>query len=707
MPSAGTQILQKLCTIVFKEQLLVYFVLDSTGKILEWGGSLAELNFQEPETNSNISDIVIFMEGILPLQGKSMEFACIKMAGGICVDALLFRVDKGYGLIVWDSSKKDLFLTETQQKFHELSLLIEKQKNQIIQKTGQTSLRDDDFLEDLFQALNFAVLEMNDQGHFVLIGTPPQWIEHIPQASQMLSGKAYQEDVFSFLGNFIREAKQRWAQNKKDIFRSGLWIEKDHIDQELLFEATAIDIHHKKLLIITHDIWHPNHTQSIIQKGRDLALHYHDLKQSGTKLKNMHDELELRVQERTKDLEQANFKLANELKERKKLEKEQAEVSKQLRQSQKMEAIGTLAGGIAHDFNNILAAIIGFTELSLSEIDNDSPHKSRFEKVLYASGRAKDLVRQILTFSHQSDYEKQPLKLKLVVKESLQLLRASIPATIDIVIDVKSSGYIFADYTQIHQVIMNLCTNAWHAMKKAGGTLSVELKDVKLSSENTLKHVDLPSGQYLVLIISDTGCGISPEVVDRIFDPYFTTKDKDKGTGLGLSVVHGIITKCDGAITIDTLPELGSTFTVYLPEFFPHVKKEDTREPLITGNGEHILFVDDEAFQTELAQKFVQKLGYKITAYSNSVDAFDSFKKDKYDLIITDMIMPRMTGKDLAKKIREIDANIPIILSTGYSDDIEKEKLDQAGITKCLMKPFGIAELAEMIHTVLKRQAEK
>jgi len=516
---------------------------------------------------------------------------------------------------------------------------------------------------------------------------------------------SYQEDVFSFLGNFIRETKKRWAKNRKETYRSGLWIEKDHTGQELLFEATAMDIHHKKLLIISHDVCHPNQTQSIIQKGRDLALHYHDLKQSGKKLKNMHDELEVRVQERTKDLEQANYKLENELTERKKLEKKQAEVSNQLRQSQKMEAIGTLAGGIAHDFNNILAAIIGFTELSLTETNNDTTLKSRLEKVLQASDRAKDLVRQILTFSHQSDYEKQPLKLKLIVTETLQLLRASLPAIIDIKKNLNSSGYILADYTQMHQVIMNICTNAWYAMKDKGGTLSVELKDKNISSDDPSRPVDLAPGQYLVLTINDTGCGIRPDLVDRIFDPYFTTKDKDKGTGLGLSVVHGIINKCDGAITIDTQLEKGSTFKVFLPEFFPHVKTETFKEPLILGNNEHILFVDDEVFQIELAQEFVKQLGYQITTCADSLDALDLFSNntEKFNLVITDMIMPKMTGKDLAKRIRTMNSHIPIILSTGYSDDIVKEKLDQIGITKCLMKPFGIADFAEAIHAVLKK----
>ncbi|MCF6249403.1 MAG: hypothetical protein L3J69_18915, partial [Desulfobacula sp.] len=243
MQHRATQILQKLCSIVFKEQMLVYFIIDKSGRIIEWDGSLAELDFHEPEKGSLISDIVLFMEGILPIKSQNMEFSCIKMSNETCVDAILFQIDKGYGLIIWDSTIKEAFLTQTQQKFNELSLLIEKQKNRITQSPDSGTFQRDAFLEDLFLALNFAVLEMNEQGHFVLIGTPPDWIEHIPQSSRILSGLAYQEDVFSFLGNFIRETKKNWTKTRKGTFKSGIWIEKDHTEQELLFEAIAIDIH--------------------------------------------------------------------------------------------------------------------------------------------------------------------------------------------------------------------------------------------------------------------------------------------------------------------------------------------------------------------------------------------------------------------------------------------------------------------------------
>lgn len=485
MSNSAIGVLEKICSQVFKDCSLVYFITDNLGRLTQWGGDLSDLQMATPEKESHISEVVLFMEGILPLKEESMEFSCIKMPFNLCVDALLFGLDKGYGLIVWDATKKEKYLTQTQQKCNELSLLIEQQKNRVLYFQPKIIGKETEtFLEELFQALNFAVLEMDDQDSFTLIGTPPQWITQIPQSSQLLLGLPYVEDEFSFLGNFIQEAKDQWSKSDGKILKSGGWIQEDHSGQELLFEATAIDIHGKKLLIITQEICFPNEKQSIIQKGRNLALHYHDLKRSGQKLRGMHDELELRVQERTKDLEDAYLKLANELKEREKLEKEREEVARQLRQSQKMEAMGTLAGGIAHDFNNILSAIIGFSELALIDPGDESVLKSRIGKILHASGRAKKLVRQILAYSHQTEYEKKPLRLIPVISEVLTLLRALLPSFIDIKTDLQSDSHVFADQTQLHQIIMNLCTNAWHSMKENGGILRIELKEIDIKPED-------------------------------------------------------------------------------------------------------------------------------------------------------------------------------------------------------------------------------
>ena len=707
MQDYTTLILEKICFQIFKDCALAYFMTDNLGIVVHWGGNFSGLNIPAPEKGDHISDIVIFMEGILPLKSKSMEFSCIKMPSKGCVDALLFKVDKGYGMIVWDATKKDEYLTQTQQKCNELSLLIEKQKNRITRLADKDiQKKDKGFFENLFQKLDLAVLKMNDQGHFVLIGTPPLWIKLIPQSNRILAGQAYKEDDFSFLGNFIQEVKSRWLKNRQESFKSGIWIEQGLADQELLFEATAMDIHGSKLLILAHNVCCPNEKQVIIQKGRDLALSYHSLERSSQRLKNIHVELELRVKERTTDLEEANLQLANELKKRKIAEKEREEVSRQLRQSQKMEAIGTLAGGIAHDFNNILSGIIGFTELSILEAQDGSKLKQQLEKVLQASDRATKLVQQVLTFSHATSYEKRPLKLKLIIAEVLNLLRASLPSFIDIEKSLQSNAYILADHTQIHQVIMNLCTNAWQAMKEKGGTLRIELDNIDINPEDLTDSCKSISGRHLVLTIKDTGCGMQSDVIERIFDPYFTTKGKDKGTGLGLSVVHGIITKCDGCITVKSQTDKGSTFKVYLPAFDTPDEAISTEEPIPLGNNETILFVDDESFQTEMAEMLLPRLGYRVVTSNDSIKALDIFlnKKETFDLVITDSTMPKMMGKTFAKKILEIKSDIPVILCSGYSDDIHPDTIKNIGIKKYLMKPIGMKDLAHAINDALQKK---
>jgi signal transduction histidine kinase/CheY-like chemotaxis protein len=707
MKDPTASILEKICSRVFKDAKLTYFILDDTGRLLQWGGDLRVLNMSAPGKDSHIADALLFMEGILPLTESDMEFSCIKMSGDLCVDALVFEIEKGYGLIVWDATTKEAYLTETQQKCNELSLLIEQQKSRMVFPLGNNIRKPKDaFLQDLFLALDLIVLEMNPQKGFTLLGSPPLWIDQIPQSKQLLLGQACEEDVFSFLGNFIQEAKSHWAKNLSHAFRSGAWIEKDHRGQDLLLEATAIDIHGKKLIIIAQDAGHPTERQSIIQKGRDLALHYHELQRSDRKLKGLHDELETRVKERTRDLEQANLRLANELKERKKVEQEREEFSRQLRQSQKMEAIGTLAGGIAHDFNNILSAIMGFTELSLYEAGEGSKIKSRLEKILNASNRAKELVMQILTFSHQTEDEKRPLKLRLIVSEVLNLMRASLPASIDIKKALQSNAYILADHTQIHQVIMNLCTNAWHAMKENGGTLSVTLGDIDIKPEDQDANPEVFPGQYVLLTITDTGCGIQPDIIEKIFDPYFTTKEKDKGTGLGLSVVHGIIRKLNGHISINSQLGKGSEFELYFPLFGASNNPLPEKKPIVKGNNERILFVDDEPFQTELAEQLLAPLGYRVVTSNNSTNAYNIFVQEQgdFDLVITDMLMPKMTGKALAEKIFKIKPDIPIILCSGYSDDIDISSLKAMGINQYLLKPIGIDALARSINHALKKQ---
>lgn len=377
-----------------------------------------------------------------------------------------------------------------------------------------------------------------------------------------------------------------------------------------------------------------------------------------------------------------------------------------------MEAIGTLAGGIAHDFNNILAAIMGYAEMAEEEVPEDSPARSDLEKVLKASRRARDLVKHILTFSRQSEQELGPIQPYLIINEALKLLRASIPATIEIKQRLdKHSGFIIADPTQMHQVIMNLCTNAVHAMEESGGNLEVELKNDILTDDDLTGYLaEARPGTYVKLTVSDSGRGISPENLDRIFEPYFSTKETGKGTGMGLAVVHGIVQSLGGSLTVSSEPGKGTTFNLYFPlAELGKVIEYSENENCPSGDGINILFVDDEEIIVNINKKILEHLCYSVTVRSSSLEALETFKSapGKFDLVITDQTMPGMTGIELAGEILSIRPDIPIILSTGYSEQVNRERVQAAGISEFIMKPIGKNELAETIDRVLKKMDRK
>jgi len=383
---------------------------------------------------------------------------------------------------------------------------------------------------------------------------------------------------------------------------------------------------------------------------------------------------------------------------------EKANFEKQLQQAQKMEAIGTLAAGIAHDFNNILGAIIGYTEIGLMGMTRQDPLRMNLEQVLEASNRAKKLVSQILAFSRQSEQEKRPIDVVPVVKEAMKLLRASVPTTIDIRQHISTRvGDIFGDPTEFHQVLMNLCTNAANAMRETGGILTVSLDDVLIDAETSARYPDITPGRYLKLTVKDTGQGMSPEVRERIFEPYFTTREKSGGSGLGLSVVHGIVKHSGGAIHVQSTSGTGSTFEV----FFPEITADRTEQPkpvtpVPTGTG-RILFVDDEKSLVETGRQMLQHLGYETIATTSSINALRIFREHpgRFDLIITDQTMPNMTGAELAVQILAIRPDIPIILCTGFSEIITEEQAKSLGIRLFIMKPIVLRELAESIHRLL------
>jgi len=392
--------------------------------------------------------------------------------------------------------------------------------------------------------------------------------------------------------------------------------------------------------------------------------------------------------------------------DRKRAEEEKSKLEAKLQQVHKMEALGTLAGGIAHEFNNILWIIIGNTELALYEIPKKHTSRQTLEEILKACLHAEAVVKQILTFSRQAEVEKRPLQIGQVVEEGLDLLRASLPTTIEISRKIECpSGTIIADSTQIHQVLINLCTNAAHAMREKGGVLEVGVVALELDADTVAQYPDLTPGSYLTLSVSDMGKGMDNKIIDRIFEPYFTTKGSAEVTGMGLAVVHGIVKSHGGVIGVQSEQGEGTTFYV----FFPRVESEVTpktkaSEPFPRGK-ERILFVDDEKALADMGKKTLERLGYEVIATTSSTDALDTFRAnhDKLDLVITDQTMPNMTGDMLAKELMGIRSDIPIILCTGYSELITKESAEAMGIRAFVMKPLTIRDLATTIRKVLDK----
>jgi nitrogen-specific signal transduction histidine kinase/ActR/RegA family two-component response regulator len=389
-----------------------------------------------------------------------------------------------------------------------------------------------------------------------------------------------------------------------------------------------------------------------------------------------------------------------------KMHEERDRFEAELRQAQKMEAIGALAGGIAHDFNNILTAVIGFTQLAEQDVDKDSLTHRNLQEVLKASARAKDLVKQILTFSRQAAQELQPVQVKLIVKETLKLIRASLPSTIEIIQDIKSDAMVWSDPTQVHQIMMNLCTNAAYAMREKGGTLEVSLKDIEQGADFPPRHPGSKPGKYLLLQVSDTGHGISPSIMDRIFEPFFTTKERGEGTGMGLAAVHGIVKNLGGFVTVYSEVGKGSSFKVYMPTMSLGKKHESLEEPPLPKGKERILFVDDEPALVDLGKQFLERLGYLVTCRTSSTEALALFQaqpKD-FDLLIADLTMPKMTGEELALEILNIRKDLPVILCTGFSTKIAEERAKEVGICAFVMKPLVVADLARAARECLDRK---
>jgi PAS domain S-box-containing protein len=395
--------------------------------------------------------------------------------------------------------------------------------------------------------------------------------------------------------------------------------------------------------------------------------------------------------------------IVRDITDRKRAEEDRVQLEAQLQQAQKMESIGTLAGGIAHDFNNILGIILGNTELAIDDVPEWNPARHSLEEIRIASLRAKDVVRQLLSFARKTKLENKPTNIIPIVKESLKLMRSSIPKSIEFRHHIAENiDTILADSTQINQVFINLCTNADHAMP-GGGVIEVSLRNVAFDKDTATKYPGMIPGRYVNLSVSDTGQGISQEDIDRIFDPYFTTKEVGKGTGMGLAVVHGIVKGHNGIISVESELGRGTTFSI----FFPTVEKDavvetESNEKLPTGD-ERILFIDDEESIAKLGRQGLERLGYTVEAMTGPVEALARFRSqpDKFGLVITDLTMPKMTGDTLVKEILSIRSDTPIILCTGFSEKVDEKKAKEIGAADYIEKPLDMRNFARIVRKVL------
>ncbi len=421
-------------------------------------------------------------------------------------------------------------------------------------------------------------------------------------------------------------------------------------------------------------------------------------------LRQARDEMECRVKHRTAELADANRELAAEIAEHRRTEKSLHESQAQLQQARKMESIGTLTGGIAHDFNNILNIILGNAELALYDIAKDHPANRQLEEIRAAGLRAAAIVKQLLSFSRRTEQALKPTELIAVVNESLEFLRSTLPTTIELRRHITADRTVIsADPVQINQIMINLCINASHAMEQSGGLLDIGMSNLTLDATTAANYADISPGDYLCLSVSDTGDGIAPDIIDRIYDPYFTTKEIGKGSGMGLAVVHGIVKNHHGAITVESRPGKGAIFKLLFPLIAEDPAIDAVDAVGAVGGRETILFVDDEPSILDMSRQMLARLGYAVDAQANPMDALAQFRSapGRYDLVITDMTMPGMTGTVFAEKLKAIRPDLPIVISTGHSSLIDEHKARELGIDAFIMKPMVTDDIGQIIRKVL------
>jgi len=557
-------------------------------------------------------------------------------------------------------------------------------------------------------------------GRVALTGKPERFEVFLPPLGFWLDIAAFCPAENHFVALFENISQRKQAEVKllesEERFRLSFYISPDAININRLEDGLFVDINEgfTKLSGFTRDdvigrtsleigLWIRREDRETLLRGLKAQGYYENLeadfrRKDGSVGRGLMSARVIHLQGVPHILS-----ITRDITERKRAEEERRGLEARLQRAERMEAIGTLAGGIAHDFNNILMAMIGFTELARIEEDRDARNEC-LAQVTVACKRAKDLVTQILTFSRMQETERQPIQLNPLIKEGVKLLRSSIPSTIEIreAIETRPT-VVIADPTQIHQVLMNLCANSAHAMRQSGGILQISLQQEEMGRVPVPAPHGLAPGWYAKLVVSDTGLGIDEAHLDRIFDPFYTTKPQGEGTGLGLSVVYGIVKNCGGAVEAASKPGQGTTVTVYLPLAASSRETARPSEPEIIGGNERILFVDDEAMLVDLTGRLLRSLGYRVTTRTSSVEALELFRarQGDFDLVITDMTMPNMTGAELAEAILAIRPGMPVILCTGFSEIMTAEQAKELGIRGYVMKPMNRRDIGRAVREAL------
>jgi PAS domain S-box-containing protein len=649
------------------------------------------LSLMEPESQKQAKSF--FKKHMENIEVPPLEYKVIKKDGSMIETIINTKLIDYQGKrailgVVTDITEQKRIENELRIRDEKLSHLSNQTEQLSLATASMISIKDE---QEFFDKISKAIVDFSDFKRVII---------------SLFKDKAPFRDIIAFGG-----VESELIDKLRKVEMPKAWYDKVFIEENIIGQYSYYIPHTKKNILNQEatvygsgfvpefeNRWHPEDNLFVRmndQKGKTIGVISVDESKSGLKPSP----------ERVRPLEIFS-NLISQIVILKKEQVEKRDIEAQLQQAQKMESIGTLAGGIAHDFNNIMGIIIGNTELALDDVPKWNSAYSSLEDIRKASLRAKNIVKQLLNFSRKSDQKLQPIQIALVIKDALKFLRSTIPTTINIHQNIQTAEEtILADPTQINQIIMNLCINASQAMEQTGGDLSVIVKKVILDNNSAKNNSGLKSGAHVKIMISDTGPGIDPEIIDQIFDPYFTTKEVGKGSGMGLAVVHGIVKNHSGAIAVDSNLGKGTKFIIFFPLASKKAMVESNTSQDIPRGNETILFVDDEISIVKMVQRMFERLGYKVETATTPQDALEQFSlnPDHFDLVITDMTMPQMTGVKLSEKLMAIRKDIPIIICTGHSTLVDKERAKDLGLAAYVMKPINMRKTAQTIRKVLEK----